>query len=167
MKNLESLIKIGLGGGCHWCTEAVFQKLKGVVKVEQGFIASSGENAGFSEAVLVYFNQAVISLERLILIHLHTHSSSSSHSLRDKYRSAIYTFSEEQEKLAGEILTKLQKSFSRKLITRVYPFEAFRPSQEEFRNYYLQDRNKPFCKTYIEPKLDILIKDFSADVKED
>ncbi|MCM4158904.1 peptide methionine sulfoxide reductase [Antarcticibacterium flavum] len=162
---MENLERAGFGGGCHWCTEAVFQRLKGVEKVEQGFIASIGKASSFSEAVIVHFDPGVISLDRLILIHLHTHSSSSLHRFREKYRSAIYTFSEEQEKQAGKILARHQKEFNHTLITRILPFREFRPSGEEFRNYYLQDRHKPFCRTYIEPKLEILSADFSENVK--
>lgn len=167
MKVMVKLEKAGFGGGCHWCTEAVFQCLNGVEKVEQGFIASVGKASGFSEAVIVHFDPAVISLERLTLIHLHTHSSSSLHSFRKKYRSAVYTFSEEQEKQAGEILSGLQAGFSRKLVTKVLPFREFKASGEEFWNYYLQDRHRPFCQTYIEPKLKILSADFSEDVKRE
>ena len=60
--------KIALGGGCHWCTEAVFQSLIGVHKVEQGFVASTDENTSFSEAVIVHFSPEAISLQTLIEI---------------------------------------------------------------------------------------------------
>lgn len=159
--------KIGFGGGCHWCTEAVFQLLKGVEKVEQGFIASVGQASNFSEAVIVHFDSEMIPLQRLILIHLKTHSSTSAHSMRDKYRSAIYAFSTEQENLANKILSQFQKTFSRKLITKVYPFSEFRPSGAEFKNYYLQDKEKPFCQRFIEPKRQFLFREFSGDIKED
>lgn len=159
--------KIGLGGGCHWCTEAVFQMLKGVKKVEQGFIASVGENSVFSEAVIVHFNPEKISLKRLLLVHLKTHSSTSNHNMREKYRSAVYTFSSEQEKLAMEILSELQKNFSHRLITKVYPFSDFRHSPEMYRNYFQKGRKKPFCKRFIDPKLRYLLKEFYGDVKEE
>ena len=94
----EMISKIGFGGGCHWCTEAVFQSLKGVAKVEQGWIASFDEYDSFSEAVIVYYNETVISLETLIDVHLYTHRSNSDHSMRKKYRSAVYTFSENKRK---------------------------------------------------------------------
>ena len=68
--------KIGLGGGCHWCTEGVFESLLGIAYVNQGWIASNGEN---SEADEVYFDPAVISLSDLIEIHLYTHASRSNH----------------------------------------------------------------------------------------
>lgn len=74
--------KIGLGGGCHWCTEGVFESLLGVSKVNQGWIASSGKDSDFSEAVEVYFDPAVISLSDLIEIHLYTHASRSNHSMK-------------------------------------------------------------------------------------
>jgi peptide-methionine (S)-S-oxide reductase len=61
-----NLVKIGFGGGCHWCTESVFQSLKGVQKVEQGWIASTNENDSFSEAVLVYFDETTIDIKVLL-----------------------------------------------------------------------------------------------------
>lgn len=82
MKN--KIQKIGLGGGCHWCTEAVFQSLIGIEKVEQGFIASTEEYNTFSEAVIVHFDSEVISAKTLIEIHLYTHKSTSQHSMRSK-----------------------------------------------------------------------------------
>ena len=71
--------KIGLGDGCHWCTEGVFESLLGVACVNQGWIASNGKNSDYSEAVEVYFDPTVISLSELIEIHLHTHASRSNH----------------------------------------------------------------------------------------
>ncbi|MEM9546265.1 MAG: peptide-methionine (S)-S-oxide reductase [Bacteroidota bacterium] len=80
--------KVGFGGGCHWCTEAVFQSLNGVTEVEQGWIASK-EAPLLSEAVIVHYDEKIIDLTILIEIHLRTHSATSSHSMRSKYRSAI------------------------------------------------------------------------------
>ena len=158
------LNKIGFGGGCHWCTEAVFQSLKGVEKVDQGFVASIGENHSFSEAVIVYFDAEEISANTLVEIHLHTHKSSSNHSMRDKYRSAIYAFSETQKEEAITILNDFQKQFDHKLITQVLSFKAFRPSADDFMNYYYSNPEKPFCKVYIQPKLRLLLQKFSKQV---
>jgi peptide-methionine (S)-S-oxide reductase len=85
--------------------------------------------------------------------------------MRGKYRSAVYTFSSQQEKLAKEILSDLQKNFSHRLITKVYPFSDFRHSPEVYRNYFKKDREKPFCKRFIDPKLQYLLKEFYGDVK--
>ncbi|MGI9551399.1 MAG: peptide-methionine (S)-S-oxide reductase [Aurantibacter sp.] len=156
-----SHLKIALGGGCHWCTEAVFQSLKGISQVEQGFVASTGKNNFFSEAIIVHFDPNLISLKVLIEIHLHTHKSTSNHSMREKYRSAIYVFSNAQFTQASRILSNLQSSFEKKIITKVYHFDKFKPSGEQFVDYYYRDQSKPFCQTYIGPKLSLLIEKFS------
>lgn len=153
--------KIALGGGCHWCTEAIFQSVLGVKQVEQGYVASVDDNQTFSEAVIVYFEPQQISAKVLIEIHLHTHQSTSNHSMRHKYRSAIYTFSEIQEAEAEEILSTLQSDFDSPLVTQVLSFSAFKLSREQIQNYYYDNPRKPFCKTFINPKLKILLEKFS------
>ena len=87
----ENFSKVGLGGGCHWCTEGIFESLIGIKAVKQGWIASIDNNAELSEAIEVSFDPSMISLQTLIEIHLHTHASTSNHTMRQKYRSAIYT----------------------------------------------------------------------------
>lgn len=161
----QAIQKISFGGGCHWCTEAVFQFLKGVRYVEQGFVSSTGDHQDFSEAVIVHFNPDLISLNKLIEIHLYTHNSTSNHSMRNKYRSAVYTFDEDQEVSAREILYKMRSQFQKDLFTKVYPFGSFKPSAEKFHNYYHQNPKRPFCQTYIEPKLMVLSKHFSEEMK--
>ena len=158
--------KIALGGGCHWCTEAVFQALKGVENVEQGYVASTNENSSFSEAVIVHFNEEDISLKTLIEIHLHTHKSMSTHSMRTKYRSAIYTFSNEQKIESEIILNTFQTEFKNQLVTKVYPFSEFKASREAIQNYYQKNPEKPFCKRFINPKLKLLLEKFSNHVNK-
>ena len=154
--------QIGFGGGCHWCTEAVFASLRGVESVRQGWIASTREEANtFSEAVVVTFDEKAISLETLIEIHLHTHNATSNHTLRKKYRSAIYTFDNAQQRKAQSILEQQQKSFDKPLVTQVYPFGRFRENSERYLNYYHKNPHLPFCKTRIEPKLKILFDKYA------
>lgn len=164
---MRQIQKIGLGGGCHWCTEAVFQSLKGVYKVEQGFIASTGVNSSFSEAVIVHFYEDSISLKDIIAVHLHTHNSTSQHSMRSKYRSAVYVFSNEVAGLISGLLIEVQNDFDEPLVTQVLPFNAFKPSDSQFHNYYFTDTERPFCKTHIKPKLQLLLDTFSAQVRRD
>lgn len=161
-----SLIKIGFGGGCHWCTEAVFQTLKGVERVAQGWIASAGEYDGFSEAVLVYFDETKIDLASLTAIHLHTHSCTSEHAMRKKYRSAVYTFSEVQAVALKTIIKQLQSEFAQPIITRVLPFVAFKENEEQYQNYYLKNSDNQFCQTYIQPKFQLLMQRFSKQIDE-
>jgi peptide-methionine (S)-S-oxide reductase len=160
----KNISRIGFGGSCHWCTEAIFQSLKGVVLVEQGWIASEGDDSSFSEAVIVHFDQAVISLKTLITIHLYTHSCTSTHSMRAKYRSAVYTFSDDQVPLSRNAITDLQKDFDSVIITRVIPFKDFRLNDQTYLNYYYSNPEKPFCENVVSPKLRLLLRQFSGEV---
>ncbi len=159
--------KIALGGGCHWCTEAVFQSLKGVEKVEQGFVAPLQDLNSYSEAVIVHYNADLISLKDLIEVHLDTHKSTSNHSFRKKYRSAIYVFDHEDEKKSETCIKDIQESFREKIITKVYPFGKFKLSKIQFHNYYFNNPEKPFCETYISPKLQTLLQKFDKKVNHE
>ena len=159
--------KIGLGGSCHWCTEAIFQSLKGVIHVSQGWIGSEDDSAEFSEAVIVEFNPELISLENLIEIHLHTHSCTSEHAMRSKYRSAVYTFSDDQAILAKQTIDMLQKAFEEPVITKVIPFKSFKLNNQQYLDYYYNNPDKPFCKTFIDPKLKMLLTRFSKNINEE
>ncbi|SEL94122.1 peptide-methionine (S)-S-oxide reductase [Aquimarina amphilecti] len=156
-----SNFKIGLGGGCHWCTEAVFQSLKGVIYVEQGYISSIEKNSSFSEAVIVSYNPKIITTKDLITIHLLTHKSTINHSFREKYRSAIYYFNDNQRSTIETIITELSKDFNNELITKIMEFNIFKPSRKELINYYQNNPKKPFCKKYIDPKLVLLRERYS------
>ena len=158
--------RIAFGGGCHWCTEAIFQALKGVSQVEQGWVSSTHAEATTpSEAVIVSFEPSSISLDTLIEIHLFTHNATSNHAFRKKYRSAICSFSSLQEKEAQKILREKQTLFQKALVTKVYPFGEFKLNEEQYLNYYKNNPNKPFCQVRIEPKLKVLIQKYGAYVK--
>ncbi|MCF0065675.1 peptide-methionine (S)-S-oxide reductase [Dyadobacter chenwenxiniae] len=158
--------KIGFGGSCHWCTEAIFQSLKGVIKVSQGWIEPGDHSGGFSEAVIVEFEPDMISIEKLIEIHLHTHSCTSQHSMRSKYRSAVYTFNDDQVIAAVRAIEMLQDEFENPIITKVIPFKAFKLNNQQYLDYYYNNPEKPLCKTFIDPKLKILLSQFSNHVEE-
>lgn len=157
--------RIGFGGGCHWCTEAVFQSLNGVVRVEQGFIKSTPPADTWSEAVIVHFNPDLLDLETLIEVHVRTHSSTGNHSMRSKYRSAVYVYHPEQRQHAERILQELQPEFDGMLVTRVLSFSGFRESDERFQNYYQTNPDRPFCKRYIDPKLQLIRERFKVPVR--
>ena len=161
---METIHRIAFGGGCHWCTEAVYNSLKGIISVEQGFVASEGEESSFSEAVIVRYDPINISLEDLILIHLYTHKSTSNHSMRKKYRSAIYTFETVDAEKCTLALQKFQENFKSPLITKVLPFKEFKISDKAFQNYYFKNPYKPFCTTHIAPKLKLLLLKFADRV---
>ncbi len=154
-------MRVGLGGGCHWCTEAVFQTLHGVERVKQGFVRSKPPNDSWSEAVVIHFDPVVIELDILIEVHVRTHSATKTHSMRHKYRSAVYVFDNEQAQTARLAIANLQSEFDYRLITQVLPFAAFRGSDQRFQNYYQTNRDRPFCQRYIDPKLDQIRQEFA------
>ncbi len=158
--------QIGFGGGCHWCTEAVFQSLVGVEGVAQGFIKSVPPAETWSEAVIVTFDPMIIELAVLIEIHLRTHASTSHHTMRGKYRSAIYTFHDAQYDVSQGELNRLQPEFEEEIITSVMPYVGFKNSDERFHNYYQTNPERPFCKTYIDPKLAILRQQYSDKIRK-
>lgn len=161
------LRKVGFGGGCHWCTEAVFASLHGVISVEQGFIRADAPDDSFSEGVIVTFQPEKISLEALVEIQLRTHSSTSNHAMRQKYRSAVYAMNEAQAEDARRILADIAPGFDAPLITRVLPFRAFKASEACFQRYAEKNAGGPFCTTYIDPKLALLKTQFSSLLKSD
>lgn len=157
--------RIGLGGGCHWCTEAMFQSLIGVIHVEQGFIAAPAPDDSLSEAVIVSFDPAAIALADLIGVHLATHSSTSAHALRSRYRSAIYAFAAAQGQRAQSALDRHASQTGLRFVTQVLDFGRFAPSAPRYHNYYASNPARPFCQTHIDPKLALLRQSHAALIK--
>jgi peptide-methionine (S)-S-oxide reductase len=162
--DITTTSKIGLGGGCHWCTEGVFSSLIGIKQVKQGWIASSGDSSAYSEAIEVHFDSAVISLTDLVEIHLHTHASTANHAMRGKYRSAIYAYDEVQYNQAVNILHAHKADFDQPVITQIYLFKDFKANKPELIDYFYKAPNRPFCQRYIHPKLTLLLGRFSDHV---
>lgn len=157
--------KIGFGGGCHWCTEAYFQSLKGVKKVEQGWISSTPPNESFSEAVIVHYDSDIISLKVLTAIHLNTHASTKNHNLREKYRSALYVF-DGNVAASKKLISDLQSDFDEKIITEVLLFSKFSLNTEDQHNYYKKNKEGTFCERYISPKLQLIEKKYAVYFKQ-
>ena len=160
------MAKIGFGGGCHWCTEAIFQALNGVDHVEQGWIASTPPFETFSEGIIVHYNEN-INLDTLIEVHLLTHSSASAHSMRNKYRSAVYYFDKNDQTQAQSIISGLALKNNVNYITQTLPFGDFRLNTESQLNYYKNNKQAPFCKTYIDPKLTAIRERFGRQIRND
>lgn len=157
--------KIGLGGGCHWCTEAVFQSLRGVARVEQGWIRSEPPADAWSEAVVVHFDPAVIGLEVLLEIHLRTHASTSAHPMRGKYRSAVYWFERAMVPTIRAALDTFGRELARTVVTQILPFVEFRRNEETYLDYYRKRPDAPFCRRYIDPKLELLRQEYGKALR--
>lgn len=153
--------KVGFGGGCHWCTEGVFQALRGVTQVDQGFVQSDAPADSWSEGVIVSFDHSIIPLATLCEVHLRTHSAARARSPRDKYRSAIYIFDDSQRHEAELAIIRYADDFGKPAHTQVLPFRDFKASDERYQNYYRTDPSRPFCRRFIDPKLDYIRQHFS------
>jgi peptide-methionine (S)-S-oxide reductase len=164
MDNSE-IRKIGFGGGCHWCTEAYFQVIRGVIKVEQGWISATSPNNTFSEGIIVYYDPKIISLKILIEIHLRTHASTKSHSFRKKYRSAVYVF-DGKKAVAQNLISELQLDFRDQIITQVLLFDQFKLNIEQQLNYYKKNKESIFCERYIVPKLQLISIRYHNHIKQ-
>ena len=155
------MTQVAFGGGCHWCTEAVFASLRGT-EVTQGFAWSGPPDDQPSEAALVRFDPDVIPLEDLIAVHLRTHASGSDHVLRGKYRSAVYARGEPVLRAARAAVAAEALALG-PLVTRVLPLIGFEASDARFARYYeTRGPEAPFCRTYIEPKLARLRREYTA-----
>lgn len=144
--------------------EAYFQALEGVERVEQGWISAAAPDDAFSEAVIVHYNPLIISLDVLINIHLRTHSSTRQHSLRQKYRSAIYVF-DESLSACERLIAACQWQYDDKIITVALAFRQFKPNTEKYRNYYQRNKEGLFCERYIHPKLKMMAVEFAIHYK--
>ena len=153
--------KIGFGGGCHWCTEGVFQALRGVLHVDQGFIQSEAPSDAWAEGVVVSFDPTTISVATLAEVHLRTHSAKTSYSPIERYRSAIYTFAANQHHESARIVAEFARNSGGTARTLVLPFLGFRPSEERYQNSYRTDPDRPFCRRYIDPKLAYIRRNFA------
>lgn len=168
-------------GGCFWCTEAVFQRVKGVKKVISGFTGGNIKNppyrevitgrTGHAEAIEVHFDPEETSYEELVYIFFATHDPTTlnrqQNDVGTQYRSAIFFHSEEQKKTAEKVVADLEteKTFFNPIVTEISEAGPFYVAEEEHHNYYNQHRNQPYCQVIIDPKVRKLKEKFSHKLK--
>lgn len=178
----KKLEKATLAAGCFWCTEAVFQRVEGVEKVRSGFTGGFIKNppyrevvtgrTGHAEAIEIHFDPAVTSYEELLYIFFTTHDPTTlnrqQNDVGTQYRSAIFYHSEEQEKIAREVVQKLEedKVFRDPIVTEITEAGIFYEAEEEHWNYYNQNPNQPYCQYIIDPKVQKLKKAFGHKLKK-
>ncbi|WP_370308400.1 peptide-methionine (S)-S-oxide reductase MsrA [Sphingobium abikonense] len=164
-----------LAGGCFWCTEAVYQNLKGVKSVESGYIGGTvsdptyeqvcSGNTGHAEAIRITFNPDVISYGDLLDIFFATHDPTTlnrqGNDIGTQYRSAIFPHSPEQEEEARAGIERAQADQSAPIVTAIEPEAPWYPAEDYHQNYWdrVGDRN-PYCMAVIPPKLAKLRKGF-------
>lgn len=168
--------------GCFWCTEAVFRHLKGVISVMSGYTGGNTPNptyeevcsgaTGHAESLQVTFDPQVISYEKLLEIFFATHDPTTlnrqGNDVGTQYRSAIFYHSPEQKERAERIIKTLEKEgkYKSRIVTEVTPYTHFYKAENYHQKFYEKNREYPYCRVIIDPKIKKLLKDFSSDVKE-
>ena len=158
-----------LGGGCFWCTEAVFAQLRGVEKVEPGYSGGKLENptyedvctdaTGHAEVVQITYNPNVISFEELLNVFFTVHDPTTlnrqGNDVGTQYRSVIFYRDDKQRVIANQVIQEIgeRKIWGKPIVTEVAPFTRFYPAEEYHRDYFKRNSGQGYCQFVIEPKV--------------
>jgi peptide-methionine (S)-S-oxide reductase len=170
------------GGGCFWCTEAVFERLKGVMSVVSGYAGGSvsdptyeqvsSGSTGHAEAIRIEFDPKQIGFEDLLNVFFAMHDPTTpnqqGNDVGEQYRSAIFYTSDNQRVLAEKFIEDLEKegTFDAPIVTEVKPLDKFFEAEDYHRQYYDKNPNKPYCQIVINPKIAKLRQKFAPLLKE-
>jgi peptide-methionine (S)-S-oxide reductase len=170
-----------LGGGCFWCTEAVFQPLAGVQSVVSGYAGGRAASpsyeqvctgtTGHAEVIQVTFDPQAISYSDLLEIFFHTHDPTTlnrqGNDAGTQYRSVIFYHDEEQRRTAEEVKERVDRAgeFDDRVVTEIAPFTAFYPAEEYHQNYYRDNPGQGYCRVIIGPKMSKFRQKFAAKLK--
>ena len=165
------------GGGCFWCTEAVFQMLKGVSKVESGYAGGSKAspsyeqvsmgNTGHAEVIRVTYDPAVISYDDLLTVFFGSHDPTTSNrqgnDVGEQYRSVILYSTDDERTAAEKVAKEIQESLKdgTRVVTQVLPLKDFFPAEAYHQNYFKSNTSAPYCQLVIEPKIEKVRKRFA------
>ena len=175
------LQKATFGTGCFWCTEAVFQQLKGVNSVVSGY--SGGQvkkptyeqvckgKTGHAEVVHITYDPEVVSYAELLEVFWQAHDPTTLNRQGDdegpQYRSAIFYHNDEQKRLAEQYKQKLNESgaFDAPIVTEIVAFREFYPAEKYHQNYFVDNPRQPYCSLIIRPKVEKFKKVFKDKLK--
>lgn len=173
---LESIV---LGGGCFWCTESVFQSVRGVDEVTPGYSGGHvdnptyeqvcGKQTGHIEVIRVRFDPDIVSLEQLLQIFFATHDPTTvdrqGGDVGPQYASAIFVHSAQQQAVAELVMKEVEATLGMPVATRVLQSQDFWPAENYHHNYYLNNPGQGYCQVVIAPKLKTLHYNFSELLK--
>lgn len=175
------LEKATIGGGCFWCTEAVYQLVKGVQEVQSGYSGGRQETAAYemvcsgttdhAEVIQITFDPEIVSFKTLLEIFWTVHDPTTlnrqGNDVGPQYRSVIFYHNEEQQKIAeASIQNVASKLWDNPIVTEVSPLKAFYPAENHHDNYYNKVGNRnPYCNFIITPKINKFRKKFANKLK--
>ena len=170
---------ITLGGGCFWCTEAVFLAVRGVLRVQSGYSngrtqaptyeqVCSGQT-GHNEVIRLEFDDTQVSLTQILEVFFATHDPTTlnrqGHDVGTQYRSAVYTHSDAQLLAVTEFVKHLQAQMDQAVVTEVCPEQNFWPAEDYHQNYFARNPNQGYCAFVVAPKVSKFQKTFADLVK--
>jgi peptide-methionine (S)-S-oxide reductase len=171
-----------LANGCFWCTEAIFQRLKGVVSVKSGYTGGTVKNpayrevttgrTGHAEAIQIQFNPSIISFQEILDVFFSTHDPTTlnqqGYDRGTQYRSGIFYHSEAQKLLSEEFIKALTdaKVFKSAIVTEVTKFDVFYEAEDYHQNYYNNNKTQGYCMAVINPKLEKFLKKYKEKLKK-
>lgn len=169
------------GNGCFWCTEAIFQQLKGVTKVVSGYAGGKVKKptykevcsglTGHAEVIQITYEPSVITYDELLEVFWQTHDPTTLNrqgaDVGTQYRSAVFYHSDEQKQLAETYKRKLDESgaFDKPIVTEISPLSEYYPAEDYHQNYYNLNGSAPYCSYVIQPKLEKFKKVFKDKLK--
>ena len=172
---------IVLGGGCFWCTEAVFDRVQGVVDVESGYCNGQTLNpsyeqictgrTGHVEVVKVEFDPAVISLREILeiffVVHDPTTLNRQGNDAGTQDRSGIYVTSDAQKQVAQDVIREIEasKTYASPIVTEVAPLANYSAAEAYHQDYFLNNPNQGYCAFVVGPKVEKFQKTFASRVK--
>lgn len=170
-----------LAGGCFWCTEAIFQRLKGVSSVKPGYAGGQVRhpsyeqvcegNTGHAESIQIEFDPAQISFADLLDIFWHTHNPTTinqqGNDVGPQYRSVIFYHDEKQKQIAEKSKSELAKSgtFQQSIVTEITPFTNFYEAENYHHDYYQKHQTASYCDFVITPKIQALLRRYHMQIK--
>lgn len=172
--------KATFAGGCFWCQEAIFQNIKGVSDVMSGYSGGdmdtpgyedvSSGSTGHAESIQLTFDPKLISYKDLLYIFFKMHDPTTKDrqgaDVGSQYRSVIFYHDEEQKKEAQEAVKEFQKDYKDPIVTEIVPFKSFYKAEGYHQNYYNNNKNVPYCRLVIDPKIEKLKKNFGKYLKK-
>ena len=180
-KKEQKMAQATFGSGCFWCTEAFFQRLKGVEKVVSGYSGGKIKNptyrevcsgkTGHAEVIQVTYNPEIISYKALLEVFWKTHDPTTlnqqGNDVGTQYRSVIFYHDQHQENQAKHYKQELDKAgiFAGPIVTEISPYETFFAADDYHQNYYNSNANQPYCNIVITPKLEKFEKVFKEVLK--
>jgi len=169
------------GGGCFWCTEAIFERVKGVQHVESGYSGGNVANptykmvtsgtTGHAEVIQITYDPEIVSYLELLEIFFKTHDPTTLNrqgaDVGTQYRSVIYFHSVEQKETAEAMIAELNAAniWPNPIVTEVAPLDVFYPAEDYHQDYYKYNSQQPYCQVVISPKLAKLRRSFADKLK--